>query len=379
LLLTITRLQEILGNLRVLMGVIKNELIEIKTQFATPRRTLIGGGVGNMTDEDLIPEEDMLVTVSHMGYIKRAPLSNYRAQRRGGKGKQAAVAREEDFIRDAFVASTHAYLLTFTNLGKVFWLKVHEVPLAGAQAKGRPIVNLVQLAEGEKVRAILPVRRFPEKEEEAFVVTCTRRGKIKKTDLLAYSNPRSNGLIACGIEPEDELVSVKITNGQHDLLLSTRDGMAIRFAESDARPLGRQAVGVKGIALRDGDGVVSMEVLNEGASILTVTEYGYGKRTSIDEYRKQTRGGVGLITIKVDERNGRVSDAVQVTTNDSVMIITDAGTLIRLQVNGVSEIGRNTKGVRLISVDRNAKERVISVARILEEDEEAAADAPSAE
>ncbi len=371
LLVHIARYQEILGNLKVLMSVIKNELLDIRTQFATPRRTQIIGNVGNLTDEDLIPEEDMLVTISHMGYIKRAPLSNYRAQRRGGKGKQAVSAREEDFIRDAFVASTHAYLLTFTNLGKVFWLKVHEVPQAGPQSKGRPIVNLVQLAENEKVRAILAVRHFPEKEEERFVVTATRRGKVKKTDLLAYSNPRSNGLIACGIEDGDELVSVRITNGKQDLLLSTKDGMAIRFFEEDARPIGRQSVGVRGISLREGDAVVSMDILNEKTSMLTVTEYGYGKRTSIDEYRRQSRGGLGLITIKTDERNGGVADAVQVLETDTVMIITDAGTLIRLKASEVSQIGRNTKGVRLISVDRKSKERVIAVERIAEEEVEA--------
>ncbi|MDA0713380.1 MAG: DNA gyrase subunit A, partial [bacterium] len=333
-----------------------------------PRRTQIIGSVDDITDEDLIPEEEMLVTVSHMGYIKRAPLSNYRSQHRGGKGRQAVVAREEDFIREAFVASTHAYLLTFTNLGKVFWVKVYSVPQAGPQSKGRPIVNLVQLADNEKVTAILPVRHFPDNEEEQFIVTCTKRGKVKKTDLKAYSNPRSNGLIACGIEEGDELVSVKITNGNQDLILSTKDGMAIRFSEKEARPIGRQSVGVRGISLRDGDEVVSMTTLEENTAFLTVTEFGFGKRTSIDEYRRQTRGGLGLITIKTDKRNGRVADAIQVLENDNVMIITDAGTLIRLKASEVSIIGRNTKGVRLLSVDREAKERVISVARIAEEE-----------
>lgn len=366
----IVKLQEILADLKVLMRVIKEELTEVRTQFSTPRRSIIVGGVGEMTDEDLIPEEEMLVTISHHGYIKRALLSNYRSQRRGGKGKQAVAAKEEDFIADAFAASTHAYLLAFTNLGRVFWVKVHELPMAGPQSKGRPIVNLIQLAEKEEVRAILPVRNFPTEEEKAFVVTVTRWGKIKKTDLMAYSSPRSSGLIACGIEDNDELVGVKITEGNHDVTLSTKDGMAIRFAESDVRPMGRQAAGVRGISLRTGDEVVSMEVLGEKASILTVTEFGYGKRTDAAEYRTQTRGGIGLITIKCDERNGRVCGAIQVGEQDNIMIITDAGTLIRMKASDVSEIGRNTKGVRLISVDRNSSERVIAVTRIAESEEE---------
>lgn len=368
LLYTITRLKGILGDLTILMKVIKDELVEIKANFATPRRTIIIPAVGEFTAEDLIPEEKMLVTISLMGYVKRAPLSNYRAQRRGGKGKTAVRAKDEDFIRDAFVASTHAYLLAFTNLGKVFWLKVHELPLASAQSKGRPIINLIKLAEGEKVRAILPVREFPSEENERFVVTCTRKGKIKKSDLIAYSNPRSNGLIACGIEDEDELVGVKITSGTDDILLSTKDGMAIRFHEADVRPIGRQAVGVKGVTLRDDDELVSMEVVGENASILTITEFGFGKRTNINEYRPQARGGMGLITIKTDVRNGRVADAVQVLPGDEVIFITDQGTLIRMQVNDVSEIGRNTKGVKLISVDRKAAERVISATRVIEDE-----------
>jgi len=370
LLKTIARLKEILGDLRVLMGVIKTELVEVRESFATPRRTIILPSVDDLTAEDLIPEEEMLVTVSLMGYVKRAPLSNYRAQRRGGKGKTAATAKDEDFIRDAFVASTHAYLLAFTNHGKVFWLKVHELPLASAQSKGRPIINLIKLTEGETVRAILPVREFPANENERFVVTCTRKGKIKKSDLIAYSNPRSNGLIACGIEEKDELVSVKITSGKDDILLSTKDGMAIRFHEDDVRPLGRQAVGVKGVTLRDDDELVSMEVVNENSSILTITEFGFGKRTAIEEYRPQARGGMGLITIKTDIRNGRVADAVQVKPGDGVIFITDKGTLIRMQVNDISEIGRNTKGVKLISVDRRDSERVISATRVLEDEGE---------
>lgn len=370
LLADIARYLEILGDVKVLMRLIKAELLEVRTQFATPRRTQIIPDVNEITVEDLIAEEEMLVTISHQGYIKRSPLSQYRAQRRGGKGKQAVAAKEEDFIADAFVASTHAYLLMFTNKGKVYWVKVHELPQAGPQSKGRPIVNLIKLEEGEQVRTILPVRHFPQQEGEAFVVTATRKGKIKKTDLTAYSNPRSTGLIACGIEDQDELIAVKITNGKNDLLLSTRDGMAIRFSETDARPIGRQSVGVKGIELRDGDAVVSMEVVDENTSILTVTKNGYGKRTEIEEYRRQTRAGMGIITIKVDERNGPVADAVQVKPSDEIMIITSMGTLIRMPVEAVSVIGRNTKGVRLIQLDKTDGERVISLARVVDSGEE---------
>ncbi len=366
LLAHIDRLLEILADLQVLMRIIKNELIEVKQKFATPRRTQIVPNVDEITVEDLIAEEEMLVTISHLGYIKRSPLTQYRSQRRGGKGKQAVSAREEDFISNAFTASTHAYLLAFTNQGKVYWVKVHELPAAGPQSKGRPMVNLMKLDQGEQVRAILPVRHFPINENEAFVVTATRKGKIKKTDLTAYSNPRSSGLIACGIEEGDELIGVKITHGNDDILLSTRNGMAIRFAETDARPLGRQATGVRGIELREGDAVVSMEVVDENSSIFTVTEYGFGKRTDISEYRRQSRAGMGLITIKTDARNGPVADAVQVKPGEEVMIVTSVGTLIRMEVDGVSVIGRNTKGVRLMQLDKSSGERVISAARLVE-------------
>jgi DNA gyrase subunit A len=364
LLSTIARLKEILGDLKVLMGVIKNELRDIKTRFATPRRTQIVDAVDEIQLEDLIAEEDVVVTVSHLGYIKRSALTNYRAQKRGGKGRRAAKAREEDFIADAFVASTHAHILCFTDMGKVYWLKVHRIPEAGPQARGRPLVNLVQLDKGEKVRAILPVREFPEAEGERYVITATRRGKVKKTDLKAYARPRSVGLIACGIEDGDELISARIAVDTSDVLLSTRQGMAIRFSEADVRPMGRGAAGVKGISLRDDDFVVSMDVVHDNVHVLTVTELGYGKRTHIDEYRPQGRGGQGLITMKVTGRNGPVADAVQVHENDELMIITNRGTLIRVRAKDVSEYGRNTQGVRVISVSEGQGEQVISLVRV---------------
>ncbi|HXW60603.1 MAG TPA: DNA gyrase subunit A [Myxococcota bacterium] len=370
LLLLIKRLQSILADVKVLMSLIKDELKAIKEQFANIRRTAFAEEAESISKEDLIAEEDVLVTISHLGYIKRVQLSNYRAQRRGGKGKTAVVAKNEDFVQDAFVASTHAYLLTFTNFGRVYWLKVHEIPEGTTASRGRPIVNLVQLENGEQVCAILPVRKFPEKEDQEFVVTCTKNGKVKKTDLVAYSNPRSNGLIACGIEEGDELIAVKITDGKADILLSTKNGMAIRFLETDVRTFGRQAVGVRGIKLKNDDLVVSMEVLNKAATILTVTKNGYGKRTDIEEYRRQARGGFGLITIKVDTRNGPVVAAIQVQDDDEIMIITNLGKLIRMRADGVSIYGRNTKGLRLISIDKDLGESVKSLVYLKEHGEE---------
>lgn len=370
LLAEITKLNEILADVKVLMGVIKGELKSIKDEFASPRRSIFDREAEALSKEDLIAEEEVLVTISHQGYVKRVPLSNYRAQKRGGKGKTAVVAKNEDFVQDAFVASTHAYLLTFTNFGRVYWVKVHELPEGGTASRGRPIVNLVKLEEGEQVCSILPVRAFPEAEGSQYVVTCTKKGKVKKTDLCAYKNPRANGLIACGIEENDELIAVKITDGKNDLLLSTSLGMAIRFPETEVRNFGRQAVGVRGIKLRGDDKVVSMEVLNNNATILTVTKNGYGKRTAIDEYRRQARGGVGLITIKVDERNGPVVAAMQVQDEDEIMIVTNMGKLIRIAANSISTYGRNTKGLRLISIDKEIGESVRSLVYIKDSQEE---------
>ena len=380
LLKEIERLREILGDLRVLMQVIKNEMRDIQTRFALSglekgRRTAIVGDVDEIDVEDLIAEEEMVVTISHAGYIKRSPVSAYRAQKRGGKGKSAAKTRDEDFIQDAFVASTHAYLLTFTNRGRVFWLKVHQVPEAGGQARGRPIVNLVQLEENEQVCTVLPVRKFPEKEDEAFLFFCTKNGVVKKTDLTQYSNPRSTGLIACGIEDGDELIAVETTDGKVDIFLTTADGMSIRFNETQVRTMGRQAVGVNGIRLdptsgpgKTSDEVVGMATLQKGASVLTVTERGFGKRTREDEYPLQNRAGMGVITIKTTERNGRVAGAIQVNPGDQAMIITDGGTLIRIATDEVSEISRNTQGVRILNVEEG--EKVISIVRLAEPSDE---------
>ncbi len=388
---TITRLKEILSSEKVLQEVIVQELKEVKELFADERRTEIQGEAEDLSTEDLIAEEEMVVTVSHAGYVKRNPVSLYRAQRRGGRGRTGAVAREEDFLESLFVASTHSYLLVFSDKGKVYWLKVHEIPQAGRAARGKPIVNLVQLAQGEKVAAILPVRRLPEPaggadeavdaapgeekaqagEEPQFVFMATRRGLIKKTRLDQYARPRAAGIIALGIEEGDELIAARITDGNSHVLLSTAQGMAIRFEESDVRPMGRTAYGVKGITLGEGDAVVSAESLHpdvEGAPsepILTVTANGYGKRTELSEYRVQTRGGKGLITIKTTERNGPVVAAAAVSDAEEAMIITNRGMLIRMPAKGISVIGRNTQGVRLITLE-SKEEQVVAVAKVAE-------------
>jgi DNA gyrase subunit A len=402
----IARLKEILSSEAVMLDVVVAELEEVQQLFADERRTEIQGEAGKLDVEDLIKEEEMVVTISHLGYVKRNPVALYRAQRRGGKGKTGAATRDEDFLESLFVASTHSYLLVFSDKGKVYWLKVHEIPQAGRAARGKPIVNLVQLAQGEKVAAILPVRQLPrppasvemaeggeageggEAAAEApevaeggeatadaagpsFVFLATRRGLVKKTRLDAFGRPRPSGLIALSIEEGDSLISARITAGDSQILLSTSQGMAIRFEEADVRAMGRTAYGVKGITLDEGDEVVSAEALpaapGSGAapSILTVTANGYGKRTELGEYRSQTRGGKGIITIKATERNGAVVSAVPVRDDDEVMIITNRGMLIRMPVAQISIIGRNTQGVRLISVE-SREEQVVAVARVAE-------------
>jgi DNA gyrase subunit A len=361
----IIELNEILDRPERLREVIREELLAIKETYGDARRTEIIGDIDELEDEDLIVEEEMVVTVTHAGYLKRTALSLYRAQRRGGRGRGAARMREEDFVQHLFVASTHAYLLVFTDLGKVYWIKVHALPEAGPAARGKAIVNFLQLAANETVRAVLPVRQF---EEGKFILTCTRGGTVKKTSLMEYSNPRSVGLIACGVAENDGLANAHITSGDDDVLIATRHGLAIRFHESDVRAMGRAAVGVRGIALDSDDRVVSSLVLDEPAAVLTITERGFGKRTPDDEYRAQGRGGRGLITIKTTDRNGPVAGVVRVREGDEVMVVTDRGRLIRTSTDDISIIGRNTQGVKIMPVDEG--ERVVSVARIAEGTEE---------
>ncbi len=359
----IERLSAILSNERLVYQVVADELKEIRDRYADDRRTEIVHQTAEIKLEDLIQEEDMVVTISHNGYVKRNPVSVYRSQARGGKGKVGMKTRDEDFVNQVFVASTHSYLLIFSDKGKVYWLKVHEIPQAGRTAKGKAIVNLVRMSGDDRVAAVLPVRSF---EEGGYVVLATAKGLIKKTELSAFSNPRSTGIIACTIEPDDELIAAELTTGENEILLGTRDGMAIRFKESEVRPMGRSAKGVRGITLRKGDRLVGMAIVESGRTVLTVTERGYGKRSVTDEYRVQSRGGKGIIQVKCTEKNGKVCGFVQVADGDDIMIITDKGKLIRLNAKAIRVIGRNTQGVRLISLDND--EKVSGIAKVVEEE-----------
>ncbi|HEY1908032.1 MAG TPA: DNA gyrase subunit A [Myxococcaceae bacterium] len=362
----IARLRDILENESSLLDVVKSELHEVREKFGDARRTEITGEASELTSEDLIAEEDMVVTVSHAGYVKRSPLTEYRSQRRGGRGKTGASMKEDDFVSDLFVASTHAYLMPITTRGKLYWLKVHEIPAASRTARGKPIINVVQMGEGEKLASILVTKSF---EDGRFVFFVTRKGVVKRTDLNAFSNVRSAGIIALGVDDGDSLVAVFITDGTKDVLLSTAQGMSIRFGESEVRSMGRQAYGVKGITLEQGDEVVGADVVEPGTTILTVTENGYGKRTEEAEYRVQGRGGKGIIDIKTTERNGNVVGLAQVKDRDEVMLVTNGGMLIRIKVHDISVIGRNTQGVRLITLESTG-EKVSSISKLPESSEE---------
>ena len=359
----IVELRGILADPQKVFAIVVDELREIKETYGDVRRTAIVDKAEEISIEDLIVEEDMVVTVSHEGYIKRNPITLYRAQRRGGKGKVGTTTRDEDFVESLFVASTHSHILFFTTIGKVYRIKVHELPQGGRAAKGRPVVNLLQLQENEKVSAFLPVREF---EEGRYIIFATQNGLVKKTDLMAYSSPRATGIRAIALEENDALIEVRLTDGDQDILLSTVDGQSIRFKEQQVRATGRDTMGVIGIRLEEGDAVVSMEVLHPGASILTVSDKGMGKRTGTDEYRAQGRGGRGLITMKTTDRTGRVVGVQQVTDDDQLMLITDGGKIIRLRIDDIRVIGRNTQGVRLIDLDNG--ERVVSLARLAEDD-----------
>ncbi len=366
----IARLDEILGSESILMAVVVSELQEVQKEFSDDRRTELIDAGADIDTEDMIVQEEMVVTVTHGGYVKRNPKTLYKAQRRGGRGITGAATHEEDFVAQLFVASTHDVLLMLTNKGRAYSKKVWEVPQAGRTAKGKAFVNLLPLQEGERVVALLPVREF---SEGAFVVMATRRGYIKKTSLDAFGNVRSSGIIALTIPEDDDLVSVRITEGAADLLLGTRNGWAIRFREENVRPMGRSARGVRGIRLREGDGekdqVVGMSVIprEEPATLLTVCERGYGKRTPTSDYPTKNRGGKGVITIKTTERNGKVVSLRLVSDDDDLMLITDGGKLIRMPVDGIPTIGRNTQGVRLIRLE--TEEKVVAMERMAEKEE----------
>jgi DNA gyrase subunit A len=366
LLKEIAKLEKILADEQELLRIIKEELREIRERYADKRLTEITGEAEEITSEDLIAEETMVVTLTHTGYVKRSPLAEYRAQRRGGRGKTGAVTKEDDFVTDLFVASTHDYLMPITNKGKLYSLKVHEIPLASRTSRGKAIVNLVPLGEGERLAQVLVTKDF---SPGRYVFFVTKKGVVKRTDLEVFSDVRSSGIIALKIEDGDELVAVKITDNTKDVLLSTAQGMCIRFPEEDVRSMGRQAYGVKGIELVDEDEVVGAEVAEKGTTVLTVTENGYGKRTEESEYRAQRRGGKGLIDIKTTERNGKVIGVVQVTDADDVMLVTNGGMLIRMKAKEISVIGRNTQGVRLIALE-SASEKVTGISKLPESDNE---------
>ncbi|HSF30705.1 MAG TPA: DNA gyrase subunit A [Candidatus Tectomicrobia bacterium] len=360
----IVELEGILADEVKVRAIIKEELLAIKDKYGDERRTEIVEEAVELNIEDLIPQEDVVVTVSHGGYIKRTPARVYRSQHRGGKGIKAMETKEEDFVGHFYIANTHHYILWFTNTGKVHWLKVYAIPEGTRASRGKALVNLLQLEEGETISAMVPVEDFT---SARYVIMTTKRGLIKKTPLAAFGNPRTGGIRAISLDDGDELIAVKLTDGSQHIFLGTADGKAIQFREEDVRPMGRTARGVIGIDLEEGDALVAMEVVNPGATMLTVCEHGHGKRTALDEYRVQMRGGKGLINIKVTERNGRVVGIKQVTEADELMIMTTAGNLIRLPVRELAVISRNTQGVRLISLHDD--DAVASVATIEEEPE----------
>lgn len=359
----IEELKAILASEERVLSIIKEELIAIRDKFGDARRTqILEGDLAEIDVEDLIQKEEMVVTVSHLGYIKRHPVSSYRAQRRGGKGKQGMGTRDEDFVTKIFSASTHDTMLVFTNQGKVHWIKVYQIPEVSRTAKGKSISNLIRMASGEKVAAILPVDQFTDEKAVVFV---TKGGRVKKTELSAYSRARAGGIVAIGLK-NDELRQVRLSSAGEDIIISTANGQAIRFDQGDLRPMGRSAAGVRGISLKGDDYVVGMDVVEPGKTILTVSAKGYGKRTELQEYRKQSRGGSGIITLKVTDKNGSVVTATQVGDQDDIMLITNKGKIIRQKIKDISVIGRNTQGLRLIGVDED--EKVVSAA-LIEADE----------
>ena len=358
----IEKLSAILADPQKVLQVIMDELNEIKERYGDERRTEIVAGTEDIDIEDMIVEEDMMVTITHSGYIKRNAVSLYKSQHRGGRGKMGMGTKEEDFVEKIFVASTHHYLLIFTNTGKVHWLKVYLLPQAGRAAKGKAIVNMINLAPGERVSATLPVREFT---ADKFVVMVTKKGIIKKTDLAAYSNPRSGGIIAVSIDKGDELVDVQLTLGNQDIFLATRQGMAIRFKEDDVRDMGRTARGVRGISLDEDDDVIGVEIPAQGTFLMTVSENGFGKCTPIEEYRVQSRGGKGTINLKTVAKVGNVSGVLQVQGEENIMLISNAGKVIRLKVQEVPVNHRVTQGVKLIELD--PEEKLVGVARTTSE------------
>jgi DNA gyrase subunit A len=366
---TIERLRAILSSDALLMEAVVSELKAVRERYQDERRTtIIEDESGEFRIEDLIADEDVAITVTNTGYIKRTAITTYRMQRRGGKGRIGMRTREEDFVSHLFIASTHSYIMIFTDRGRAYWLKVHAVPDAGADGKGKAIANLVSMQEGEKIAALLAVKEFPGEENQQFVVMGTRKGVVKKTDLSHFRHPRADGIIAMGVDEGDSVIAVELSDGQHQIVIGTRDGMAIRFEETDVRAMGRTAYGVRGIALRDGDEVVGMEVVRPGGTVLTVAQNGYGKRTELEEYRLQSRGGYGVIDIQTSGRNGKVVGMVFVTEDDQVMLISQQGMILRTRAGDIRAIGRATQGVRLIEMEEG--DMVVAVAKLAEREDE---------
>jgi DNA gyrase subunit A len=395
---TIRRLREILGSEALVLGIISAELREIKEAYGDKRRTEIVPQASDITIEDMIADEDMVITVSRGGYIKRSPLSLYRAQRRGGKGRIGMQTKEEDIVEHLFVASAHSYVLVFTDRGRLYWIKVHQIPEVASNARGKAIVNLLTVEQNESVRALLTVRDF---NDAKYVVMVTRAGKIKKTELTAFSNVRATGIIAIDINEGDDLYAVRLSQGDDEIFIGTHDGMAIRFNENGVRPMGRGAAGVKGISLREGDSVVEMDVLpasgepvpeppaegeeveaveteadsedaeviasDDRGQVLTITEKGFGKRTPVSAYRLQSRGGIGVTNIKTTDKNGKVAGISYVFEDDQVLLITEQGMIIRTNVADIRSIGRNTQGVRVINIDEN--DLVVAAVKLVDKDD----------
>jgi len=359
----IADLRDILSKRGRIDQVVGDEIRKLREEHADPRRTEIQDAVDALTLEDMIVDEDVAISITHGGYVKRTSIATYRSQKRGGRGRVGMKTKDEDFVQNLFIASTHSYILIFTDRGRVYWLKVHAIPEVGPQGKGKAIVNLVKLSPGEKIAAFCAAKSF----DAGYVLLATRAGIIKKTELSAFSNPRQGGIIALGVEEQDALIDAVLTSGTDQILLATRDGMAIRFSEEDARPMGRTAYGVKGIDLDEGDAVVALNVVSDAGSVLTTCENGYGKRTDIEEYRVQNRGGKGLINVKTSGRNGKVVGVNFLVADEGVMLITEKGMIIRLNTADISTIGRNTQGVRLIQLEEG--DHLVSVARLAEKEE----------
>jgi DNA gyrase subunit A len=365
LLKLIEKLKGILASERKVLELIKEELQEIKQKFGDERRTEITAAAEDIDIEDLIAEEDMVITLSHAGYIKRFPVSAYKKQKRGGKGVAGAETKEEDFIEHLYIASTHDYILIFTSEGKLHWLKVHEIPQAGRRTKGRPIINLLGLSGDEKINSVVPVREF---KEGSFVVLCTEQGKVKKTSLTAFSNPRKGGIIAITLGKGDRLQGAVLTGGEDEVVIATAAGKAIRFKEKNIRPMGRSAQGVKGISLKKKDKVVGMVKADPEGTLLSVTEKGFGKRTTFDSYRLQSRGGSGIINLKVVDKNGLVVGVKSVREEDEIMLISKQGMVVRVAVGGISKVGRSTQGVRVIAL--KSGDKLTSVASVVSREDE---------